>query len=93
MLDRTVVVYLSDGAESHHSRCFEWPFVILGTLAVDSARADVISSFPTMGPKDIEPSMPSITRCYYAVGMERDDFGHLDPNLDPAMHLGPLAQL
>jgi hypothetical protein len=30
MLDRTVVVYLSDAAEGHHSRCWEWPFVVVG---------------------------------------------------------------
>ena len=32
MLDNTVVVYLSDGAETHHSRCFEWPMVVLGNV-------------------------------------------------------------
>src|SRR5690606_28279005 len=27
MLDNTVIVYLSDAAEGHHSRCWEWPLV------------------------------------------------------------------
>ena len=30
MLDNTVIVYVSDGAEGHHSRCWEWPMVVLG---------------------------------------------------------------
>ena len=30
MPDNTVIVYLSDGAEGHHSRTWEWPFVMLG---------------------------------------------------------------
>ena len=25
MLDNTLIVYLSDAAEAHHSRCWEWP--------------------------------------------------------------------
>ena len=29
MLDNTVVLYLSDAAEGHHSRCWHWPFVML----------------------------------------------------------------
>ena len=29
MLDHTTVVYLSDAAEGHHSRCWEWPFVVI----------------------------------------------------------------
>ncbi len=32
MLDNTAIVYLSDAAEGHHSRCWEWPFVVLGNL-------------------------------------------------------------
>ena len=30
MLDNTVIVYLSDGAEAHHSRTWEWPFIMIG---------------------------------------------------------------
>ena len=29
MLDNTVIVYISDGAEGHHSRCWEWPCVVI----------------------------------------------------------------
>src|SRR6185369_6178154 len=32
MLDNTLIVYLSDAAEAHHSRCLEWPFVLVGNL-------------------------------------------------------------
>ena len=32
MMDNTVIVYLSDGAEGHHSRCWEWPMVVIGDL-------------------------------------------------------------
>ena len=29
MLDNTVIVYLSDAAEAQHSRCGQWPFVLI----------------------------------------------------------------
>lgn len=30
MLDNTLIIYLSAAAEAHHSRCWEWPFVLFG---------------------------------------------------------------
>ena len=45
MLDHTTIVYLSDAAEGHHSRCWEWPFVLIpvgypatGTVVPDLVR-------------------------------------------------------
>ncbi|MGB8852249.1 MAG: DUF1552 domain-containing protein [Pirellulales bacterium] len=32
MMDNTLIVYLSDSAECHHSTCFEWPMVLVGNL-------------------------------------------------------------
>jgi hypothetical protein len=32
MMDNTVIVYLSDSAEDHHSTCYEWPIVVVGNL-------------------------------------------------------------
>lgn len=32
MMDNTLIVYLSDSAEDHHSNCYEWPIVVLGNL-------------------------------------------------------------
>ena len=32
MLDNTVIVYLSDHGEKHHSNCYEWPMVALGNI-------------------------------------------------------------
>lgn len=30
MLDRTMIVFLSDSGDAHHGTCFEWPYVVLG---------------------------------------------------------------
>ena len=32
-LDNTLIVYLSDAAETYHGSCIEWPFVLIGGLA------------------------------------------------------------
>ncbi len=33
MMDNTVILYLSDSAENHHSSCFDWPMVMIGNRA------------------------------------------------------------
>ena len=32
MMDNTVIVYMSDASDTHHSTAYEWPFVVLGNL-------------------------------------------------------------
>lgn len=93
MLDNTVVVYLSDGAETHHSRCFEWPFVVLGNARGKLKTSGQYVVLPDYG----RPGHRSINTLYnallHAAGIGRDDFGSADPNLDQDMYRGPLAEL
>ena len=93
MLDNTVVVYLSDAAEIHHSRCFEWPMVVLGNLN-GRLRADgryiVLPNYGKSGHRTINTLYNALL---HAAGKPRDNFGHPDPNLDKAMFTGPLAEL
>lgn len=93
MLDNTVVVYLSDGAETHHSRCFEWPYVVLGTAngrIKSGGRYLQYSDYGAAGHRTINAMHNTLL---HAGGVGRDDFGHLDPNLDEATHRGPLAEM
>lgn len=92
MLDRTVVVYLSDGAETHHSRCFEWPFVVLGNAGgrLRSGRYLQYPDYGTDGHRTINALYHTLL---HAAGIPQDDFGSMDPNLDKSMHRGPLEQL
>lgn len=92
MLDRTVVVYLSDGAETHHSRCFEWPFVLLGN-AGGRLRAGRYLQYPDYGTGGHRTINALYHTLLHAARVPRDDFGSFDPNLDKAMHRGPLEQL
>jgi hypothetical protein len=91
MLDNTTVVYLSDAAEEHHSKCFEWPMVVLGGRGLKHGGQYV--SYPDYG----RPGHRTINATYntllHAAGVRRDDFGNLDPEIDEAMHRGPLAEL
>ena len=90
MLDNTVIVYLSDGAETHHSRCFEWPFVVLGNTRGKLKTDGRYVLLPDYG----KPGHRTISTLYnallHAAGTPRDDFGSSNPNLDEAMYRGPL---
>jgi hypothetical protein len=93
MLDNTVVVYLSDAAETHHSRCFEWPMVVLGNtrgrLRTDG-RYVVLPDYGKPGHRTINTVYNTLL---HAAGKPRDNFGQPDPNLDVSMHGGPLGEL
>jgi len=94
MLDNTVVVYLSDGAETHHSRCFEWPMVVLGNARKKLRTGGQYVVAPDYG----RPGHRTINTVYNALlhvaGLpQRDEFGSPDPNLDASMYRGPLAEL
>jgi hypothetical protein len=93
MLDRTVILYLSDNAETHHSTCFEWPFVLFGGPEARLQPGGRIVHYPDYG----KPGHKTINTLYntllHASGSPRDDFGRLDPNLDPQMHRGPLSEI
>ena len=84
MLDNTVIVYLSDAAEGHHSRCWEWPFVVLGDLG---------GRLKTRGrylcyPRYADPGHRTVANLYtsflHAAGAPRDRFGLADPKTEPS---------
>ncbi|HCN76122.1 MAG TPA: hypothetical protein DIT13_02870 [Verrucomicrobiales bacterium] len=92
MLDNTVIVYLSDGAETHHSRCFEWPFVVLGN-ASGRLKAGRYLQFPDYGLKGHRTINALHETLLHLAGASQGLFGSLDPNLDKDMHRGPLDPL
>lgn len=92
MLDHTLIVYLSDAAEGHHSRCWEWPFVVIGTLG-GRLRSGRYLVYPDYG----RPGHRTINSLYctflHAAGAPRDTFGQEDPMLRDLDQKGPLAEL
>ncbi|MDE0767154.1 MAG: DUF1552 domain-containing protein [Opitutaceae bacterium] len=93
MLDNTVVVYLSDGAETHHSRCFEWPFVVLGDANGRIKSGGRYLQYPDYGTKGHRTINALYNTFLHAAKIQKNDFGHMDPNLDESMHRGPLSEM
>lgn len=90
MLDNTLVVYLSDAAEGHHSRCWEWPMVLIGNLG-GRLKAGRYVEYPYYGKKGHKTIGNLYATLLHAADDKREFFGIKDPNL-PDLD-GPLAEL
>jgi hypothetical protein len=92
MLDNTVIVYLSDAAEAHHSRCWEWPMVVIGDMG-GRLRAGRYIDYPGYA----QPRHRTIANMYVTLlqlaGSSRDSFGMDDPGLKDLDQHGPLEEL
>jgi hypothetical protein len=80
MFDNTLIVYLSDGAEGHHSRCWEWPAVLVGNLggALKTGRYLELPGHGARGHKHIGNLYTTLPN---AAGDTRESFGQPDPIL------------
>ncbi len=94
MLDNTLIVYLSDSAENHHSTCYEWPVVLLGNLGGRLKAGDRFLNYPKYGLAGHRTMSNLYTTFLHAVGAPRDFFGQKDRELEGAIDLnGPLREL
>lgn len=92
MLDQTTVVYLSDAAEGHHSRCWEWPFVVVGS-AGGALKPGRYVEYPYWGKKGHKTIGNLYATLLHAVGDRRAHFGTKDPMLKDLDLDGPLPEL
>ena len=92
MLDNTVIVYLSDGAEGHHSRCWEWPFVMLGN-AGGKLKAGRYVDYPGYAQLGHRTTANLYTTLLNIAGSSAERFGMADPNLKALDQSGPLTEL
>jgi len=93
MLDNTVIVYLSDAAEGHHSRCWEWPYVVIGDMGGRLKTKGRYLCYPKYGHKDHRTTAQLYTTFLHAAGHERKRFGVPDPMLKDIDQDGPLPEL
>ncbi len=91
MLDHTVIVYLSDGAESHHSRCWEWPMVVLGDMN-GKLRTGRYLDYPGYAQSGHRTTANMFVTLLNLAGSSRDHFGMSDPNLKDFDQYGPLHE-
>jgi hypothetical protein len=94
MLDNTVIVYMSDAPDTHHSTGYEWPLVIVGKLSGKMNLGGRYINFPGYG----KPGHHTVGAFYATllncVGHQQQTFGYLDTDLDTKdMQTGPLTEL
>ena len=94
MLDNTLIIYMSDAPDSHHSTAYEWPLVIVGNLKGKLNLGGKYVNYPGYG----KPGHRTMSSLYVTflegAGQTRPTFGRLDPDLDiAAMQTGPLTEL
>jgi len=92
MLDNTVIVYLSDGAEGHHSRCWEWPMVVLGDLG-GKLKTGRYLDYPGYGHAGHRTTANMYVTLLQLAGSDATSFGMADPGLKDFDQHGPLSEL
>jgi len=92
MLDNTVIIYLSDGAEAHHSRCWEWPMVVMGNMG-GKLKSNRYIDYPGYAQKGHRTIANMYVTLLQLAGSSRTSFGMADPALKDFDQHGPLAEL
>ena len=94
MMDNTVILYLSDSAENHHSTCYEWPMLMLGNLGGKLKAGDRFVNVPKYGAKGHHTVAGFYTTLLHAAGVQVNHFGQQDPELKGAIEqAGPIGEL
>lgn len=92
MLDNTVIVYLSDAADKHHTQCLEWPYVLLGGspgLKLDGRYI----MYPARGNSGWRTVNTIHNSLLHAAGLPAESFGHLMAGVQDDVQKGPLEEL
>ncbi|SVB08818.1 uncharacterized protein METZ01_LOCUS161672, partial [marine metagenome] len=82
MLDNTVIVYMSDAPDTHHSTGYEWPLVIVGNLKGKMKLGGNYINYPGYGKPGHRTVGSLYTTFLNSVGQNRQTFGRIDPDLD-----------
>jgi hypothetical protein len=94
MLDNTMIIYLSDTGEAHHSRRKEWPFIIVGGRGHKMKTAGRYLRYPKYGQSGHKTIGNWYNTILQASGSPiRDHFGQLDNKLKDLDLRGPLSEL
>ncbi|MHC4956270.1 MAG: DUF1552 domain-containing protein [Planctomycetota bacterium] len=93
LLDNTLVVYMSDQAESHHPQCFEWPVILIGDLGGRLRTRGRYLRYPWYRNPGHRATANLYTTFLHAAGAPRDRFGLADAALADLDQDGPLDEL
>lgn len=95
MLDNTLIVYVSDNSDKHHSSAREWPMVALGNLGGALKTQGRYLAYPRYESKNHHQTIGNwLTTICHAAGVPVDHFGQPDLSLGRLeMQQGPLQEL
>lgn len=91
MLDNTLLLYMSDNGEKHHSNAEEWAMLLLGGNNLGFKTDGRSVTYPGHNAANNRQTSNVFNSLLHAVGVPTDDFGHSDPTTRIAP--GPLAEL
>ena len=94
MMDNTVIIFMSDAPDTHHSTAYEWPLVVIGNLKGRTRLGGRYISYPGYGKPGHRTVGSFYTSLLNASGVAADYFGAPDAELeDKQMQHGPLRSL
>ncbi|MBM81299.1 MAG: hypothetical protein CMJ78_12010 [Planctomycetaceae bacterium] len=95
MLDNTIIVYVSDNSDKHHSSATEWPMVVLGNLNGKLKSNGRYLAYPRYGAAGHHHTIGNwLTTLCHVADVPQDHFGQPDFALGKtSKQLGPLEEL
>jgi hypothetical protein len=93
LLDRTLIVYLSDSGESHHPRLRQWPVVLLGGMSGRLKPGGRYLQLPEYGAAKHRTLSNFYLTLLEAAGKPRDTFGVPDNGLRDIDQSGVIGEL
>ncbi len=94
MMDNTVIVYLSDAPEEHHSKGFEWPMVVIGNAGGRLKPGGRYLSYPDYGRPGHRTYNGLYNSLLHVAGAEGVNQGEIDKELgEGIIQAGPLPEL
>lgn len=95
LLDRTMIVFLSDSGDAHHGSCFQWPYVVVGGCSGRLRLPGRYLRFPEYGQPGCRTIADWWTTVLNAHGNPVEFFGNEDLVLkqNGVSHAGPLTEL
>lgn len=94
MMDNTLIIYMSDAPDTHHSTAMEWPMLVVGDLGGRLNMGGQYINYPGYGKTGHRTVGSFYTTLLNLAGASAETFGRIDPDLDEDnMQRGPCPEL
>tara|TARA_Y100000588_G_scaffold305979_1_gene329499 strand:- start:141 stop:473 length:333 start_codon:yes stop_codon:yes gene_type:complete len=93
-MDNTVIVFLSDAPDTHHSTAYEWPFLLIGNISEKMNLGGRYITYPGYGKNGHRTVGSFYTTLLNVAGINDQYFGCFDTELgNEKMQTGPLSEI